>query len=138
MSKHLVSVALDVLSKPEASDESIRAEVRHYLSDLSKREYVALADEALTDKNEARAVRMELLTSLGMTSREVYEYSKYRLSSPEVRKAIAWRAVLSKRLGWDADRLRQEHYLRLEERELLMSIRDLSVDESIKELQDNQ
>jgi len=138
VSKHLVNIALDILSKPEASDESIRAEVRQYLSGLSVREYVELADEALADKSETRAVRMELLTSLGMSSREVYEYSKYRLSSHDVRKAIAWRAVLAKRLGWSADQLRQEHFFGLEERELLMNIRELSIEDAIKELQDGR
>jgi hypothetical protein len=129
---------LDILSQPETSGEDAKLKVRNYLSNLSKSEYLELENEALADGGNARVVRMSILVQLGMTSREVYEYSKYKLSTPEVRQAIAWRAVLAKRLDWSAEQLRQEHFLRLEERELLVGVRELSVEEAIKELRDGR
>jgi len=136
--QQLVELALKILSEPQVSDETARSQVRSYLSDLSRFDYVDLENEALADRSDIRADRMQILAQLGMSPREVYEYSKYKLGSEDVRKAIAWRAVLAKRLGWTAEQLRGEHFLRLEERELLKGIRQLSVEDAIKELQDGR
>ena len=136
--QQLVEFALEILSEPQVSDEAVRSQVRSYLSDLDRFDYVELESEALADRSDIRADRMQILTQLGMSPREVYEYSKYKLSSEDVRKAIAWRAVLAKRLGWTAEQLREEHFLRLEMRELLGDIRQLSVEDAIKELQNGK
>jgi len=136
--QQLVELALKILSEPKVSDETVRSQVRSYLSDLSRFAYVELESEALADRSDIRADRIEVLTRLGMSPREVYEYSKYKLGSEDIRKAIAWRAVLAKRLGWTAEQLREEHFLRLEERELLKGIRELGVEDAIKELQDGR
>jgi len=136
--QQLVELALKILSEPKVSDETVRSQVRSYLSDLSRFAYVELESEALADRSDIRADRIEVLTRLGMSPREVYEYSKYKLGSEDIRKAIAWRAVLAKRLGWTAEQLREEHFLRLEERELLKGIRELGVEDAIKELHDGR
>jgi len=134
----LVELALKILSEPQVSDETVRFQVRSYLSGLDRTDYIELESEALVDKSDTRADRMEILTQLGMSPREVYEYSKYKLGSADVRQAIAWRAVLAKRLGWTVGQLRKEHFLRLEEWEVLRGIRELSVEDAIKELQDGR
>ena len=131
----LVELALKILSEPQVSDETVRSQVRSYLSDLNRFDYVELESEALADRSDIRADRMQILTQLGMSPREVYEYSKYKLGSTDVRQAIAWRAVLARRLGWTTKRLREEHFLELEKQEVLKGIRQLSVEDAIEELQ---
>jgi len=134
----LVNLALKILSEPQVSDKAVRHQVESYLYGLSRADYVELEREALADRSDVRADRMEILAKLGMSPREVYEYSKYKLGSAEVRQAIAWRAVLAKRLGWSAEKLRSKHFLDLRMRESLEGIHRLTIEDAIKEMQNGR
>lgn len=134
----LVSLALLVLSESETSGAEVKSQVREYLASLTDEQREALEQETLGPISGERFDRMGLLWNLGFTSRERHEYSKYKLSSPQIRAIIARRALLAKRLGCDAQHLRLHSFLSLANLEATYGVDKVSVEEAIKELQDGR
>lgn len=129
----LVRLALQVLSEPEISRDEMKGRVREYLSSLSPEQYKQLEQEALDDDQNERIERIEILTALGFTDREIYDYSKCRLNTPGMRKVIARRALLAKGLQREANILRQGHFMQLVRLEDSL-IGNMSTDDMIREL----
>jgi Ran GTPase-activating protein (RanGAP) involved in mRNA processing and transport len=129
---------LSVLSEPETSGAEVRPRVREYLASLTDEQREVLEQEALGPVGGERLDRMKLLWNLGFTSRERHEYSKYKLSSPQIRAIIARRALLAKRLGCDAQHLRLHSFFSLANLEATYGVDKVSVEEAIKELRDGR
>jgi hypothetical protein len=136
--QELVRLALSVLSEPETSGAEVRPRVREYLASLTDEQREVLEQEALGPVGGERLDRMRLLWNLGFTSRERHEYSKYKLSSPQIRAIIARRALLAKRLGCDAQHLRLHSFFSLLNLEATYGVDKVSVEEAIKELRDDR
>jgi len=125
----LIKLALQVLSLDTSASE-----VKNCLASLSEEERKALESEALSDARGERIERMNTLRALGFSAVEVYEYSRYKLSSPEVKEVVARRALLAKRLGADAEFLRSLQFYELLKLEAAHGVDSLTLPEMLQEL----
>lgn len=100
-----VKLVYEVLAEPEGpTNKELQKQARRYIAALKPSEHASLRREAQSEGPDVResdyASRAELLARMRMfTPTEIQAYSHMRLNCPAVRRVLARRALLIKKLG---------------------------------------